>query len=82
MNKGKVLSDGELLEIKRSLSAQVEDRMMELDMSKADLRRAMGGGHHMAGRILDGDDVSVTLKTLFFVARCLDMRLRVSFEKE
>jgi len=64
---------------KRLLAQQIEQRMESLGMNITNLAVHMGTSRNQVLRVLDPKDTGITMKTLFRVARVLDLTLQVEF---
>ncbi len=65
--------------IKRVLAFQVEREMKKKRLTKSRLAKMLGTSRAAVDRILNPDNMSITLHTMEKVARILGKRLEVSF---
>lgn len=63
--------------IKRVLAWQIEQAMKEEGLSKSAMAERMGTSRPALDRLLDPDNPSITLKTLFRAASCIGKRLHI-----
>jgi DNA-binding Xre family transcriptional regulator len=73
------LSRSQAARVKRSLTDQIEQEMYRAKLNKNVLANRMGTSRAAVQRLLDPDNVSVTLGTLERVALALNMRLKIEF---
>lgn len=73
------LSHSQAARVKRALADQIEQEMYRAKLNKNVLANRMGTSRAAVQRLLDPDNVSVTLGTLERVALALNMRLKIEF---
>ena len=61
----------------RVVAFQLQQRMTEQQLTKAELARRMGTSRSALDRLLDPDNASVTLLTLERAAKALGQRIRI-----
>ncbi|HYC05745.1 MAG TPA: helix-turn-helix transcriptional regulator [Azospirillaceae bacterium] len=66
--------------VKRVIAWQFEQAMQADGVAKAALAKAMGTSRTQVDRILDPENVAVSLETLDRAARALGKRLRITLE--
>lgn len=66
--------------IKEVLVFQIEEAMKREGLTKAEMARRMGTSRSALDRLLDSENESVTLSTLFRAAAALDADLRVEIQ--
>jgi len=79
LNEEGLLAEAEATAVKRVIAFQIEKEMKERNITKSALARMMNTSRSSLDRLLDPDNVSVTLLTLETVALALGKRLRVEF---
>ena len=79
LNEEGLLAEAEATAVKRVIAFQIEKEMKERNITKSALARMMNTSRSSLDRLLDPDNVSVTLLTLETVALALGKRLRVQF---
>lgn len=79
LNEEGLLAEAEATAVKRVISFQIQEEMKERNITKSALARMMNTSRSSLDRLLDPDNVSVTLLTLETVALALGKRLRVQF---
>lgn len=70
-----ILAESEATAIKRVIAYQLNNRMMAEGLSKMEMARRMGTSRASLDRLLDPDNVSVTLLTLERAAKALGQKL-------
>ena len=70
-------AETEAIAIKRVVAFQLQQRMTEQQLTKAELARRMGTSRSALDRLLDPDNASVTLLTLERAAKALGQRIRI-----
>lgn len=70
-------AEAEAIAIKRVVAFQLQQRMTEQQLTKAELARRMGTSRSALDRLLDPDNASVTLLTLERAAKALGQRIRI-----
>ena len=73
-----ILEDVEMVALKRVLAYQVEQLMNEQQFTKTAMARQMHTSRAALDRLLDAENISVTLQTLGKAARVLGRKLTVS----
>ena len=73
-----ILTKTEAVAIKRVIAFQVEQMMMEQNLSKTEMSRRMKTSRAALDRLLDPANQAVTLQTLDRAARALGKRLQIS----
>ena len=73
-----ILAEAEAVAIKRVIAFQVEQMMMEQNLSKTEMSRRMKTSRAALDRLLDPANQAVTLQTLDRAARALGKRLQIS----
>lgn len=76
--KEDLLIESELVAIKRLLAWQVEKAMHDKAMSKTEMAREMGTSRGALARLLNPENISVTLHTLGKAARVVGKKLHVA----
>lgn len=79
LNEEGLLAEAEATAVKRVIAFQIQEEMKERNITKSALARMMNTSRSSLDRLLDPDNVSVTLLTLETVALALGKRLRVQF---
>ncbi len=64
---------------KRLLALQIEDIMQAANLSKTRLAEKMNTDVTQLDRLLDPDNTSITLESLYRLARAVGKRLRIEF---
>ena len=77
LNVEGLLAEAEATAVKRVIAFQIQEEMKERNITKSALARMMNTSRSSLDRLLDPDNVSVTLLTLETVALALGKRLRV-----
>jgi antitoxin HicB len=72
-----LLAEEEAMAVKRLVAFQLQQRMTEQNLTKAELARRMGTSRSALDRLLDPDNASVTLLTLERAAKALGQRIRI-----
>jgi antitoxin HicB len=72
-----LLAEEEAMAVKRLVAFQLQQRMTEQNLTKAELIRRMGTSRSALDRLLDPDNASVTLLTLERAAKALGQRIRI-----
>jgi antitoxin HicB len=73
-----ILTKTEAVAIKRVIAFQVEQMMLEQNLSKTEMSRRMKTSRAALDRLLDPANQAVTLQTLDRAARALGKRLQIS----
>ena len=73
-----ILAKTEAVAIKRVIAFQVEQMMLEQNLSKTEMSRRMKTSRAALDRLLDPANQAVTLQTLDRAARALGKRLQIS----
>jgi antitoxin HicB len=76
-----ILDEVDEAAVKRVIAWQVEREMTARKLNKSQLARRMDTSRTQVDRLLDPDNTSVTLHTLYRAAEVLGKRLRVSLEE-
>jgi ribosome-binding protein aMBF1 (putative translation factor) len=71
------LEEATALAVKRVLAWALEAAMKKANVSQAELARRMSTSRAVIRRLLDADDLSITLATLSKAAAALGLRLRL-----
>jgi ParB-like chromosome segregation protein Spo0J len=71
------LEEATALAVKRVLAWEFEAAMKKANVSQAELARRMGSSRAIVRRLLDPNDLSITLATLSEAAAALGRRLRL-----
>jgi len=71
------LAEVEAAAVKRVIAFEIEQMMKEKGLSKTAMARKMATSRSALERLLDPDNVSVTLQTLERAALALDKRLKI-----
>ena len=66
--------------VKRVVAWQIKQKMSEANITKSEMARLMSTSRSSLDRLLDPENVSVTLKTLQSAVRVLGGRLRIECE--
>ncbi len=74
-----MLGDATAAAIKRVLAYQIQEEMKQRNLSKTVLAKRMKTSRSSVDRLLDPENLSVTLQTLERAAFALDMKLVVEF---
>ena len=64
---------------KRLLALQIEDIMVEVNLTKVELAAKMQTSRSQLDRLLDPDNTSITLDSLDRLARAVGKRLKIEF---
>ena len=72
-----LLAEAEAAAVKRVVAFQIQEMMEKKDISKTELAKRMNTSRSSLDRLLDPDNVSITLQTLERAAIALDKRLEV-----
>jgi antitoxin HicB len=72
-----LLAEAEATAVKRVIAYQIEEEMVERNISKSTLARKMQTSRSSLDRLLDPENASVTLLTLESVALALGKKLKV-----
>ncbi len=75
-----LLESSELVAVKRLIASQIEQIMIDKDMSKTQMAEQMGTSRSALDRLLDPANISVTLQTLEKAARAVGRRLHVAIK--
>ena len=73
-----ILSESQLVAIKRIVALQVEKAMIEKELSKTKMEKSMGTSRAALERLLDPNNTAMTLHTLDKAARVIGRKLHVS----
>lgn len=79
INRKKTLKYTQAVQVKRAVADQIELEMYRAKLNKNNLASRMGTSRAAVHRLLDPDNVSVTLGTLEKVAQALNKRLIIQF---
>ena len=71
------LAEAEAVAVKRVIAWQIDQAMASERLGKAEMARRMNTSRASLDRLLDPDNVSVTLRTLHKAAAALDKRLAI-----
>lgn len=72
-----ILAEVEALAVKEIVAHQLEELMNEQKISKVEMAKRMGTSRSAVDRLLDPDNSSVSLKTLFKAAASLERKLNI-----
>jgi len=72
-----ILEEARSIAVKEALAWQVEQAMKREKITKAEMARRMQTSRAALDRLLDPENVSVTLQTLFRAARAVGSELRI-----
>ena len=72
-----LLAEAEAAAVKRVVAHQIQDLMAKEDLSKREFAKRMNTSRSALDRLLDPDNISITLQTLERAAIALDKRLEV-----
>ena len=72
-----LLAETEAIAVKRVVAFQLEQRVTEQNLTKAELARRRGTSRSALDCLLDPDNASVTLLTLERAAKALGQRIRI-----
>jgi len=72
-----MLAEAETVAVKRVIAWQIDQAMAAERLGKAEMARRMNTSRAALDRLLDPDNVSVTLRTLHKAAAALDKRLQI-----
>ncbi len=72
-----LLAEAEAAAVKRVVAYQIQEMMEKEELSKSEFARRMNTSRSALDRLLDPDNVSITLQTLERAAIALDKRLEV-----
>jgi len=75
-----ILEDVTAVAVKRFIAFQLAEKMGEANLSKAEMARRMETSRSALDRLLDPDNVSVTLQTLQSAVRALGGRLKIELD--
>jgi predicted XRE-type DNA-binding protein len=75
----KILAETEALAIKRVIAYQIEKEMKKKKMTKVELAKKMKTSRSSLERLLDPENVSVTLSTLEKAAVIFGKKLKIKF---
>lgn len=73
-----LLENAEAVAIKRVIAFELEKKMKKEHVTKIQMAERMHTSRSAMDRLLDPDNVSVTLNTLVKAARCIGKKLHVS----
>ncbi|MBW6474998.1 MAG: helix-turn-helix domain-containing protein [Anaerolineaceae bacterium] len=73
-----ILAETESIAVKRVIAFQIEQLMIEQNLSKTEMSRRMNTSRAALDRLLDPTNRAVTLQTLDRAARALGKRLLIS----
>jgi ParB-like chromosome segregation protein Spo0J len=71
------LEEAIALAVKRVVAWELEEAMKKANVSQAELARRMGTSRELVRRLLDANDLSITLATLSNAAAALGRSLRI-----
>jgi hypothetical protein len=77
LDKEGLLAEAEAVAVKRVIAFQLRELMKKQKLPKVQLAKRMNASRSALGRLLDPDNVSVTLLTLELAARALGKSLRI-----
>lgn len=77
LNADGTLAEAEAVAVKRMIAWQIDRAMAAERLGKAEMARRMNTSRAVLDRLLDPDNVSVTLRTLHKAAAALDKRLEI-----
>lgn len=75
-----ILEECEATAIKRVIAWQLQNFMETKKMSKTEVARKLGTSRSFVGKILDATNPSITLNTIFKVAKLAGKSVRLEFE--
>jgi len=75
-----LLEDATAVAVKRYIAFQLAEKMMESNLSKAEMARRMETSRSALDRLLDPDNSSVTLQTLQSAVQALGGRLKIEID--
>ena len=73
-----ILEEVEMVALKRVIAYQVEQLMREQHVTKSEMAEKMKTSRAALNRLLDPENISVTLQTLGKAAKILDRKLTIS----
>ena len=73
-----ILEEVEMVALKRVIAYQVEQLMREQHVTKSEMAERMKTSRAALNRLLDPENISVTLQTLGKAAKILDRKLTIS----
>ena len=77
-----ILEETEGVAIKRIIAFQIEELMREQNLTKTAMAEKMHTSRAALNRLIDPENVSVTLQTLHKAANALGMRIRIELSNE
>ena len=77
-----ILSEAEAVAIKRVIAFQIEELMKKQKLTKSAMAERMHTSRAALNRLIDPENVSVTLQTLHKVANALGKRIRIEFSQQ
>jgi hypothetical protein len=75
-----ILEEATAVAVKRVIAFQLAEKMSEHSLSKSEMARRMATSRSALDRLLDPDNVSVTLQTLQSAVQALGGRLNVELD--
>jgi DNA-binding Xre family transcriptional regulator len=75
-----LLEEATAVAVKRYIAFQLAEKMMESNLSKAEMARRMETSRSALDRLLDPDNSSVTLQTLQSAVQALGGRLKIEID--
>jgi antitoxin HicB len=75
-----ILEETTAVAVKRFIAFQLEKKMAEKNISKAEMARRMETSRSALDRLLDPENSSVTLQTLQSAVQALGGRLKIEFD--
>ncbi len=72
-----ILAEVSAVAVKRVITFQLREKMKEQKLTKTELAKRMGTSRSSLERLLDPDNMSVTLLTLERAAKALGTRIRI-----
>ena len=80
LNEEGLLEDVTAVAVKRYIAFQLATKMVETNLSKAEMARRMETSRSALDRLLDPDNSSVTLQTLQSAVQALGGRLKIELD--
>jgi DNA-binding Xre family transcriptional regulator len=75
-----LLEEATVVAVKRVIAFQIAEKMLEHSLSKSEMARRMATSRSALDRLLDPENVSVTLQTLQSAVQALGGRLNVELD--
>jgi DNA-binding Xre family transcriptional regulator len=75
-----ILDSATAVAVKRYIAFQLSERIVERELTKAEVARMMGTSRSALDRLLDPENSSVTLQTLQSAAEALGGKLNIKLE--